>query len=131
MNVSELKTGMGFVSDCLPLDRAVLCGIEFTGIETKEVKGQIVKQACFKRRNGGEVIGFGIDAEGNLNMGHWIPYKQLQYASAFVLNCQEAWEHDQQALGVAQNNIALLIETREEVLKRYMTEDEYQEEGAE
>lgn len=118
MNVSELKTGMGFVSDCLPLDRAVLCGIEFTGIETKEVKGQIVKQACFKRRNGGEVIGFGIDAAGNLNTGHWIPFVDLEDAVAFVENTQETLDLDKQNIAVAESNIRNLQITMTAVLEQ-------------
>lgn len=117
MNVSELKTGMGFVTDGLPLEKAVLCGILFSGIEEQDTPKGRIQKVIFKRMNGGEEIAFFADTNGNLAMGHWIPYVDLVDACAFAKNSQEVLDWDRHNIEVAEENIARMLRVRATVLE--------------
>ncbi len=77
MNISEIKSGMKFITSALPVDRAVLCGIQCIDVEiipdadVISSKGKVT----FKRLNRDEQFSFFANPAGEIEIGKWIPYE--------------------------------------------------------
>lgn len=103
MNVSEIKVGDTFVTSALPLERAITCGILCTAID-KLPDGK--SKVSFRRYSGEESFSFFGDEQGNIQLGNWVPFKDLSSAIQICGQLNHYMERAQQEFFSAKTNIA-------------------------
>lgn len=102
MNVSEIALNDTFVTDVLPLEVALYCGVKVIGKETlPDGKTKLV----FKRARNDETFFFFSDDKGEIQIGHWIPYPDLDVKLMQVKALKEAMEYEEQQIAVAKSNL--------------------------
>lgn len=118
MNINEIDVGNAFVTSAIPLHRAIYCGIICSG---KETLPDGKTKVSFKRMNGEEEFSFFSDALGNIQLGNWIPYANIDVAKEMINSVNDAIEKDEFQKSLAEENLASDYRIREKVAENYRT----------
>jgi hypothetical protein len=118
MNISEILVGSTFVTSLIPIERAICCGIVCSSVESlPDGKTKV----AFKRMSGNEEFLFFSDEHGNIQIGNWIPCKNLE---SVIETCRlyGLWlENDKQTILVAEKNLKETLLKRDKILKESIT----------
>lgn len=114
MNVSEISVGSTFITSAMLIERAVYCGVFCSGID-KLPDGKT--KVILRRMSGGEDFSFFSDEQGDIQLGNWIPCKDLATLIEECRNLEYYIENDKQTILVAEKNLKDNLNKMKEILK--------------
>ena len=118
MNVSEISVGSTFVTSLLPLNKAICCGVVCTSTDSlPDGKTKVTLKRMWKD----EVFPFFSDEHGNIQLGNWVPCKDLDSVIETCRDFEFYFEHDKQTILVAEKNLKENLLKRDEILKESIT----------